>query len=120
VTRGDKHSFGSSAQGAPEVVNLWAADGVSPSLNLGLQVSSCEEFVSLIDIGVHVYSTVAGGAGDGNANQPATLEHNFDKVLEIVRSKLEQSPPHGFQIYNSGALNCAVLREWHELSFRTG
>jgi len=59
VTCGNEYSFSGRAQRSPKVVDVWAAYGVPPSLDLGLYVSSCKELAIFLYISIVVYSTVS-------------------------------------------------------------
>ena len=69
----NEHPFGCRTQSSPKVVDLWTADGMTPTLDLGLDVRSSEELIPLIDVCVKVYSAIPRRPSDGDSHESALL-----------------------------------------------
>src|SRR5580700_8808614 len=118
MARCDKHAFGRCAQSSPEVVDFGAPDCVSPALHLGLDMSSSEEIIFLIDVCVHVYSTVATRPRDGNLYESCPLEYELDEMFKVVRRKLEQPHPNSFPFHGCCFSLLTIVGEGGHLALR--
>src|SRR5579863_4623420 len=98
MTRSDEDPLGCRAQRAPKAVDFRTTYRVPPPLYLSLHVSSREELVSFIYIGINVYSAISGGLGYRNLHESASLQNKLNEVLEIIWSELKETHSHGLDL----------------------